>query len=455
MGGETGVQSEPGKGSTFWFSVCVVNVESSKAGKDDKRHILQGMRALVVDDNRASREFLIDALRMWDISAQSANCYKDALRALRESASTQPFDVIITDHPISGRDGESLVTSLKKSPYSGDAHVIILASTLAFEDKDLDAHLSTSSCITKPVVMSSLYNCLIAAAEGSVFDPHYSPSDGSIAETEQLGFCGNILVAEDHPVNQELTKQMLVQMGCSPTIVENGAQALRELSLGHFYDLVLMDCQMPEMDGYAATRQIRKNEQIAGVTRSLPVVALTANAMSGDRERCYEAGMNDYLSKPFSMGQLRGKLERWLPVIDGTSRNIGNDEPNERKEDHESIETHSLIDRDTIAAIRALQMDGAPNVLVRVIDMYLEKTPELISSLRDSKDAESIRMTAHALKSSAANLGAASMADLLKQIEENVRKNLLEETAQIIHEVQEMHPKVCDQLAAIRGEEAA
>jgi signal transduction histidine kinase/CheY-like chemotaxis protein len=455
MGGEAGVQSKPGRGSSFWFSVCLTNVESSKKSQDDKRHMLQGMRALVIDDNRASREFLIDALRMWDISAQGVNCYKDALRALRESADTQPFDVIITDHPISGRDGESMVTSLKKSPYSGDAHFVILASTLAFEDKDLDAHLATSSCITKPVVMSSLYNCMIAAVEGTVFDPHHSPRDNANTDTEQLGFYGKILVAEDHPVNQELTKQMLMQLGCNPTIVENGVETLREISLAHTYDLVLMDCQMPEMDGYDATRQIRRNEQAAGVTKSLPIVALTANAMSGDRERCYEAGMNDYLSKPFSMEQLRGKLERWLPTADVTTRSVGNGEPNERNEDQGAAEEHSLIDRDTIAAIRALQMEGAPSVLVRVIDLYLEKTPELISCLRDSKDAESIRKTAHALKSSAANLGAASMAVLLKKIEENARNNLLDETAQIIHEVQELHPKVCDQLAAIRGEEAA
>jgi CheY-like chemotaxis protein/HPt (histidine-containing phosphotransfer) domain-containing protein len=228
-------------------------------------------------------------------------------------------------------------------------------------------------------------------------------------------FDARVLLVEDNKVNQMVAQKMLEGLGCEVRLAANGREAL-EIWLSQRFDLILMDCQMPLMDGYTATSELRRHEESTGATR-VPVVALTANALEGDRERCLAAGMDDYLSKPFRRETLGTVLARWLPAA----------LPGARKADAVAAAAPALepaIDRKALDGIRALANDTAPDLLDQVIRLYLESAPELLGRLRggftdDDKDA--VRMASHTLKSSSANLGATRLAELCKTIELSVR----------------------------------
>ncbi len=228
-----------------------------------------------------------------------------------------------------------------------------------------------------------------------------------------------ILLAEDNPVNQEVALNMLEALGCRVELAADGREALEKASRSGF-DLILMDCQMPEMDGYEATRLIRESEQASGAEQdATPIVALTANAMEGDRDRCLAAGMDDYLSKPFTQDRLCEVLRRWLknPVIqdDGAVP----DEPNAEAPSSSGDERVS-VDRKALDTIRALQRKGKPDLLARVINVYLEDSLRLLEALRQAlsqDDRVALKRQAHTLKSSSANVGALRLAALCKELE--------------------------------------
>jgi CheY-like chemotaxis protein len=257
----------------------------------------------------------------------------------------------------------------------------------------------------------------------------------AIAEEAELRFSASVLLVEDNPVNQQVTRSMLEMFGCRVEVAANGRAALAAFSRT-VYDLVLMDCQMPEMDGFAATKEIRRRESqlfvlngqlsarqefLSGTqlatghwpltTAHVPIIALTANAMSGDRERCLAAGMDDYVSKPLTRFQLGELLQRWLPQQGTFSERQGNGQP---------------LDYGALDDIRALQTENTPSVLDAVIRSYLSSAPRLLQTLHEAvarADAVGVRQAAHTLKSSSASLGALTLAGLCKKLEEMGRGN--------------------------------
>jgi PAS domain S-box-containing protein len=311
MGGEIGVESAEGTGSTFWFTVRLdKGAVSADAGEPPVA--LDGVRALIVDDNATNRALLQHLLGRWGLSPESAEDGPAALQRLRAAAATaRPYDVVLIDHQMPRMDGLALARMIKADPALAGSKLILLSSWIqagqnaAARDAGIDVRLP------KPVRPSRLLDHLqqllgrapqVSTAPAVGAQP--PPPAGPLRP-------GRILVAEDNTVNQRLIQRLLEKLGYRADVVADGREAVTAIaSVG--YDLVLMDVQMPEMDGLEATQAVRASEAAAGCRR-IPIIALTADAMQGDEARCLNAGMDAYLSKPVHQTRLLTVLERWLP----------------------------------------------------------------------------------------------------------------------------------------------
>jgi len=285
--------------------------------------------------------------------------------------------------------------------------------------------------LSKPIRQSRLYNSLV-----SLFSAPAEPSFGHCARPSLIGpqvsYQGHILLAEDNPVNQEVAVGMLESCGCSVDVVATGGEAVEALE-HRTYDLVFMDCQMPEMDGFEATRLVREGEARGQTGRHTPIVALTAHVLTGDREQCLATGMDDYLSKPFTPEQLHLVLARWLPHSSGPSVSQG-------ASALALVPEHTTprvapLDPQTLNNLRALQRAGKPGMLGKVVQLYCSNAPKLLDTLREavaSGDAPTIQRTAHSLKSSSGNVGALGLVTLCKDLETMGREHSLTRAAAVL-----------------------
>jgi CheY-like chemotaxis protein len=253
-----------------------------------------------------------------------------------------------------------------------------------------------------------------------------------------------VLLAEDNAVNREIGIAMLEALGCRIDCAADGVEAVAAIEANRF-DLVLMDCQMPELDGFGATHRIRQLEaarlaQAGGsedAARRLPIVALTANAMRGDRERCLQAGMDDYLSKPFSQEQLRAVLERWVQPCSQAGADVARA--------HDTPGEAPVLDPAALDAIRELQRPGQPPLIERIIGTYHEQSPKLITALRRAAldgDADAMARAALSMRSSSANLGAAGLVVLLKQVESSARERQIARARELLDALEREYRKV-------------
>jgi signal transduction histidine kinase/DNA-binding response OmpR family regulator len=311
MGGEIGVESTPGVGSTFWFTAVLEPRADGTALPTIAS--LRDLRVLSVDDHPTNRALLRAYLGSWEMVVEEAADGERALTRLREAAASgRPFRLVVTDHLMPRMDGLTLASRIQEDSALAGTPIVMLAS---YKDRARNAEARASGVrrmLTKPVRRAQLRDALLAAV--AEVEPAPPPSEATEAEAPAAAASeptshARILVAEDNPVNQQLARAMLLRLGYQADCVGNGQEAVESVAQLP-YDLVLMDCQMPVMDGFEATKAIRARE---GSTRHTIVVAVTANAMTGDRERCLEAGMDDYLAKPFRAGDLRRVLGRWLP----------------------------------------------------------------------------------------------------------------------------------------------
>jgi signal transduction histidine kinase/DNA-binding response OmpR family regulator len=300
MGGGISVSSQPGAGTEFVFSVRVARAPEAVAPAPTRS--LAGLRVLVVDDHPVNRDVLAGYVAAWGGWADCAAGGEEAER--RAAEADAPYAAMLVDYRMPGMDGLATAAALKAVPRHASACIVLLSSGARdFAAETLHAH-GVDRCLRKPVRQAELYDCL-----ASLVGRGASPAVPAPAARTQ--FAGLVLVVEDNEVNQQVATAMLKRMGCEVDVAANGRECLTALERAR-YDLVFMDCHRPVMDGFAATAAIRALESRHGRSRQ-PIVALTADALTGDSERCLSAGMDDYLSKPFGLSDLRAVLERWLP----------------------------------------------------------------------------------------------------------------------------------------------
>jgi CheY-like chemotaxis protein len=321
MGGEIGVESAPGKGSTFWFSVRLGRSTTAPLA-DPAAADLHGKRVLVVDDNATSRQIVHYQVLSWGMVNGIATDAQSALAALRDAQHDgTPYDVAILDMQMPGMDGLELARAIKADPALAGIKLVMLASVGLGERGGDEAawQAAIDAFLTKPVRSSQLYNSLVRVLSGSgsqgmpTTDVAAKGGSGPSGVPRPDQGRGRVLVVEDNAVNQRVAVRMLETRGYRVDAVANGREAVD--ALAHIpYDLVLMDCQMPEMDGYAATAAIRQRERTQGTAaRRTPIIAMTANALKGDAEKCLAAGMDDYIPKPVTVQHLEAILRRWRP----------------------------------------------------------------------------------------------------------------------------------------------
>ena len=307
MGGRLGLRSAAGEGSTFWFELSLRRGDDMATdGRVDPR-TLSGQRALVVDDNATNRRILRQQLLSWGVEAvEAADGYQALELALTAAQDGRSFDLGVVDLNMPGMDGIELARTLKADPATAQTMLFLLSSS-GHRLEAAESHLTGfAASLTKPVRSSELFDCLITSLNsGSSIDP--SPAAAK-ERPEQAQRSGTILLVEDNKVNQLVGSKVLENLGYAFTVANNGVEAVDAFRSGS-YDAVLMDCQMPEMDGYEATAAIRR---IEGSEGHIPIIAMTAAAMEGDREHCIAAGMDDFITKPVRLEVVSTVLTRWV-----------------------------------------------------------------------------------------------------------------------------------------------
>ncbi len=428
MAGEIGVESEPGLGSTFWFTALFQAAEVAAADEvtgetQNRPDSLKGLRVLVVDDNATNRHILNDMFLAWGFEPGSAANGAEALLMLEEAhAAGSRFQLAVLDMMMPGMSGIDLARALRERADFADLRLIMLTSLDGSGELETARQVGIAAYLVKPVRQSRLLNAVTSAMGMKAADARDADP-----RTRRRFAGASVLLVEDHPVNQEVGKAMLQQLGCSVEVAGNGRIAL-DLCSQRSYDLLLMDCQMPEMDGYEATRAIRRLETArSGSAVHVPIVALTAHALEGDREKSLEAGMDDHLSKPFTFDQLSEVLARYLPfervVPDVASHPLhdgstGSETP--APAGQPDAEDSSGIDRTVLDRIRAIEAQGSTGLFTTVITYYINESPGTIASLRkavEANDAGTMQELAHSLKSASANVGALTVAELCKEME--------------------------------------
>ena len=472
MGGAMWVDSEVGAGSTFHFTIQAAAAPAPvRAYLDDVQPALRGKRLLVVDDNETNRRILSKQAELWHMESQATGSPGEALRWVREGLT---FDAAILDMQMPDMDGLALAREIRslKSPAAGLP--LIMLTSLGRSEIKQDADIF-SAFLSKPVKPSALFDVLVSIFTGQATRvrprefAEQTELDPRMGERWPL----RILLAEDNATNQKLALRILERMGYRADLVGNGVEALQALGRQR-YDVVLMDVQMPELDGLEATRRLRR--ELPGA-RQPRVIAMTANAMQGDREMCLAAGMDDYVSKPIRIEELVAALSRSRPIEVGEGQPDGagiaavvaahvamdgqEDDGNEAREAVEAPEhlaAGSAEPGEAVLDPAALDnllttLGGEFRLLEELIDSFLEDAPKLMSQLDSyigDGDAEGARRIAHSLKSNGTDLGATQFANLCKELEMRAKSGDLNGAAELAGRVEMEYDSVKMALESVR-----
>jgi CheY-like chemotaxis protein len=457
MRGAIDLESEPGRGSTFWFTARFRACTGDPASEPRARDFVRAKRVLIADASATDAAFLRMQLAAWGAECAVARAGGDALNALRGAAGESPFDSAIIALELEDMDGLELARRITGQP---DLGRIALLLTHPFGRGPAPADLRSagfSAGLSKPFRQSHLAGALAGAlgrgksggdptrAVAGASEPHAPVTAPVVPSGTAPRVNLRLLLVEDHPVNQKVAMRMLERLGYRADAVANGREALEALRLTS-YDLVLLDCQMPEMDGYETARQIRRR---FADRPHLPIIGVTAHALDGDREKCLAAGMDDYLAKPFLPEQLNELVNRWLG-----ERASSDPAPPDHFEGAAPAE--AAVDLSQLELFRGSEANGSENLLVDIIDCFVADLNSRLAAMRESVtrgEAVALARTAHALKGSAGSLGAAGLVAICAQIERAVREGSTGETHTLLQRLEAEAARVSGALEQLRRAE--
>jgi two-component system sensor histidine kinase/response regulator len=425
MGGKIGVESEPDKGSHFWFKLSLDKQKQSEHTPKLLPINIRGMRVLVVDDNRTNRIVLTKMVKSFGCCIESAESGIQALKALREAFRKEKrFDLVLLDMRMPDMDGEQTLRAIRNDPQIREATVIVLTSVgVRGEVAQLKA-LGCSGYLMKPIKQSQLYDAIITVMglqkSKSPDKQRSMVTRHTIAEQKRRAIY--ILLAEDDPVNSKLVVTVLERAGFSVDAVDDGQKTIQALE-SKDYDLVLMDVQMPEMNGFEATKAIRQMEDRK---QHIPIIAMTAHAMKEDKERCLQTGMDDYISKPIEPQNLIHTIEKWIKSTDAQDTISKREHSDEEASDEGiPINFHNALER----------FGGDKEFFKEILEEFLSYIPKQLEVLDEAVkkgDTSEAEREAHKIKGAAENVGAGRIAGLSFKLELLARKGDLTGAEEIV-----------------------
>ncbi|GIV95785.1 MAG: hypothetical protein KatS3mg057_0442 [Herpetosiphonaceae bacterium] len=422
MGGGMWIESQVGSGTTVFFTVHAVFAPPLlHSYLDAEQPQLRGKRLLIVDDNATNREVLSRQVRFWGMLPEDTASPREALEWIRAG---EPYDLAIFDLHMPEIDGLMLVEEVRRYVPAASLPIILLASRGRYESKTGDFEIA--AFLVKPIKAAQLYSVLMASLSempGEVreaVEPEYDPL---LAERLPL----RILIAEDSIVNQKVTLKLLSRLGYRADVADNGLKVLEALER-QMYDVVLMDVQMPELDGLETTREIRRRWSGGRWPR---IIAMTANALSSDRELCLAAGMDDYLAKPVRLLTLQRVLER-VAFVEGMRSEF-------------LPATADAVDRSILEELRRFQIAGEPDLIAELIMIFIVEAPAQLAAARQSivqGASDNLQRLAHTLKSSSSSLGARRLAALCAELEQKARSEALDSAVPLLERVEQEFERV-------------
>jgi CheY-like chemotaxis protein/HPt (histidine-containing phosphotransfer) domain-containing protein len=444
MGGRIWVDSEPGKGSTFHFTISA-NAASATAPPSwqTAQPQLAGKRLLVVEDNPTNRNIIQHRAEQWGMTVECVTSSQEAVNALAHSAA---FDAALLDLQLPDKDGLLLADEIRRLPCGRFLPLLLLSSVRLRADDARPVAMGISVYVHKPIRPSQLLDSLCRAMSVQVQREKKTAAapvlDANFARRLPL----RVLLADDNPINQKVGMSVLGKLGYRPDVVSNGSEVLAALE-NRVYDVLFLDVQMPEMDGLECARQI-----CSRWTRDKRpvVIAMTGNALMGDREKCLAAGMDDYISKPVRIGELQAALERWGPT---KSRKF---DTAFLRRVQSTTNPADLLDKSILAELREIAPTDGVTMLQELIDLYLESAPDRIAQIEHfAGEPPKLAFHAQALKSMSINLGCKRIVQLAEKLEALGRAGTVQDVLPLIRELETVFGQTKLQLLDVRAEDAA